>query len=48
LEWRVLEDDLAGIIPAEEIRRLKTLDEGAWARGERTLHVPTYFVWGCV
>jgi ubiquinone/menaquinone biosynthesis C-methylase UbiE len=46
LEWAVLEDDLAGSIPAEEIQHLKTLDAGARARGERALHVPTYFAWG--
>jgi hypothetical protein len=48
LEWAVLEYDLAGFVPAEEVRRLKVLDEQAWARGERILHVPTYFAWGRV
>lgn len=48
LEWAVLEADLAGSVSAEEIRRLKTVDEEAWARGERVLHVPTYFAWGIV
>jgi hypothetical protein len=48
LEWAVLEADLAGRIPVQEIQRLKTLDEQAWARGERSLHVPTYFAWGQV
>lgn len=48
IEWGVLENDLAGIIPSEEIQRLKKLDENAWARGERILHVPTYFAWGRV
>jgi len=46
LEWLVLEADLAGQVPAEELSRLKTLDEQAWQRGERVLHVPTYFAWG--
>ena len=46
LEWAVLEADLAGSIPAEEILRLKHLDEEAWRRGERVLYVPTYFAWG--
>jgi hypothetical protein len=32
----------------EEIQRLKELDESARARGERVLHVPTYFAWGRV
>jgi len=48
LEWAVLEADLAGHIPNQEIQRLKALDGQAWARGERILHVPTYFVWGRV
>ena len=45
---QVLEADLAGMVPVEEIRRLKRLDEDAWSRGERLLHVPTYFAWGRV
>jgi SAM-dependent methyltransferase len=48
LEWAVLEADLAGRIPNQEIQRLKILDEKAWARGERSLHIPTYFAWGRV
>ena len=46
LEWAVLESDLAGLVPGEEIQKMKSLDEAAWARGERRLHVPTYFAWG--
>ena len=46
LEWAVLEADLAGRIPAEEIQRLKSLDKAAWESGERVLYVPTYFAWG--
>ena len=46
LEWAVLEADLAGFIPTEEIQKMKTLDEQAWERGERVLFVPTYFAWG--
>jgi SAM-dependent methyltransferase len=48
MEWDVLESDLAGSISAEEIQRMKNLDETAWTRGERILHVPTYFAWGKV
>jgi SAM-dependent methyltransferase len=47
-EWAVLENDLAGRLPPEEIGRLRRLDEIAWARGERLLEVPTYFAWGQV
>jgi ubiquinone/menaquinone biosynthesis C-methylase UbiE len=48
IEWAVLEDDLAGFVPAEEIQHLKKADQAARARGERILHVPTYFAWGRV
>jgi ubiquinone/menaquinone biosynthesis C-methylase UbiE len=46
LEWAVLENDLAGLVPLEEVRRLKGIDAQAWAQGKRLLHVPTYFAWG--
>jgi SAM-dependent methyltransferase len=45
-EWAVIESDLAGFIPQEDIHRMKKLDQQARARGERELHVPTYFAWG--
>jgi ubiquinone/menaquinone biosynthesis C-methylase UbiE len=45
-EWDVIEADLAGFIPDEEIQKMKSLDEEAWERGNRILHVPTYFAWG--
>jgi ubiquinone/menaquinone biosynthesis C-methylase UbiE len=45
-EWKVLESDLAGIAPDEEIRKLKNLDEQARKRGERMLQIPTHFAWG--
>jgi len=48
LEWAVLEDDLADLVPVEEIQHLKKIDRAAWACGERTLHIPTYFAWGRV
>lgn len=48
LEWDVLEDDLAGMIPPEEIQRMKTLDRQAWQQGIRKLVVPTYFAHGVV
>ena len=46
IEWAVLESDLTGFVPVEDIQRLKKIDQAAWARGERILHVPTYFAWG--
>lgn len=48
LEWAVLEADLAGLIPPQEIHRLKLLEQQAWGRGNRVLFVPTYFAWGRV
>jgi len=46
LERAVMEADLAGLVPAAEIQRLKRLDEAAWGRGERVLQVPTYWMLG--
>lgn len=48
LEWEVLESDLEGRVSAQELRKMKKLDQQAWERGERVLHVPTYFAWGRV
>lgn len=45
-EWAVLESDVAGLMPDDEIRRFKMLDEQARLRGERVLKVPSYFAWG--
>jgi SAM-dependent methyltransferase len=45
-EWEVIESDLAGFVPGEDIHRMKYLDQQARAQGERVLHVPTYFAWG--
>ena len=46
IEWAVIESDLAGFIPKDEIHKMKTLDRQARTRGERILYVPTYFAWG--
>ena len=46
IEWAVLESDLAGSVPSDEIQKMKRLDQQAWKRGERKLYVPTYFAWG--
>jgi ubiquinone/menaquinone biosynthesis C-methylase UbiE len=45
-EWAVIESDLAGFIPGDELHKMKQLDQQARAHGERVLHVPTYFAWG--
>ncbi len=46
IEWAVIESDLAGYIPQDEIQKMKKLDQQARARRERMLYVPTYFAWG--
>lgn len=46
IEWAVIESDLAGSIPSNDLHKMKMLDQQARARGERVLHVPTYFAWG--
>jgi SAM-dependent methyltransferase len=53
LEWRVLRDDLAGLVSSGEISRmrldqLQNIDRQAWQRGERVLFVPTFYAWGRV
>lgn len=48
MEWAVLVSDLAGFVSVEDIQKMKALDDGAWERGERVLHVPTHFAWGQV
>ena len=45
-EWDVIEADLTGMLPAEEIQKMRVLDEEAWGRGERVLHVPVFFAAG--
>ncbi|GAB4488501.1 MAG: hypothetical protein Fur0016_14270 [Anaerolineales bacterium] len=48
LEWDVLQADLAGYLPAQDIEKMKELDETAWRTGQRVLFVPTFFAWGRV
>jgi SAM-dependent methyltransferase len=45
-EWETIEADLTGIIPDENIQKMKRLDFAAWERGERVLYVPTHYLWG--
>ena len=45
-EWAVLAADLEGRVSAQELCKMRKLDKQAWERGERVLHVPTYFAWG--
>jgi SAM-dependent methyltransferase len=48
MEWRVLENDLQGMISTERLHELRNIDAAAWAHGERILFVPTFFAVGQV
>ncbi len=48
LEWDVLEADLAGHLPAQDIQKMRKLEQAAWETGQRVLFVPTFFAWGRV
>ena len=48
MEWAVIEADLAGMVPSEDLHKMKILDQQARVRSERKLYVPTYFAWGRV
>ena len=45
-EWDTLQTDLRGRVPNSTIRKMKKIDAEAWARGERILDIPTYYLWG--
>jgi SAM-dependent methyltransferase len=47
-EWNVLEADLAGTVPEQDLNKLRLADARAWSLGTRRLHVPTYFACGQV
>jgi SAM-dependent methyltransferase len=47
-EWRVLERDLAGRVPADELAFLREREAQARASGARALYVPTFYAYGRV
>jgi SAM-dependent methyltransferase len=47
-EWRVLENDLAGLLSAAEIGALRKHDRAARENGSRLAFVPTFYAWGRV
>ncbi|NPV75950.1 MAG: methyltransferase domain-containing protein [Anaerolineae bacterium] len=47
-EWAVLEADLAGMIPQDELVTLRRIDAAAWQKGERILFVPTFYAYGTI
>ena len=48
IEWEVIESDIQGWVPAQDLQRMKAMDQAAREKGTRFLHVPTYFAWGRV
>jgi ubiquinone/menaquinone biosynthesis C-methylase UbiE len=48
MEWAVLENDLAGRIPAKDIQHMKNIDLQTRQDGSRVLFVPTFYAWGRV
>jgi SAM-dependent methyltransferase len=47
-EWRVLEKDLAGRVPADELAALRERDAHARRAGARALVVPTFYAYGYI
>jgi SAM-dependent methyltransferase len=45
-EWEVLETDLQGMLPDQELSKLRQIDLLAWQSGERLLFVPTFYAIG--
>jgi hypothetical protein len=45
-EWAIRERDLAGLLTAGEMRRLRALDRQALVEGKRILYVPTFYALG--
>ena len=45
-EWEMRRRDLAGLISAQEMDRLRVADGQAMETGRRMLFVPTFYAWG--
>ncbi|MDY6876979.1 MAG: methyltransferase domain-containing protein [Chloroflexota bacterium] len=45
-EWAMRARDLAGLVPPEELCRLRSADHQALAGGQRTLFIPTFYALG--
>ena len=48
LEWAVMQFDLEGMLPHEDIEKMRSQETTLWERGERVLFVPTFYAWGRV
>jgi ubiquinone/menaquinone biosynthesis C-methylase UbiE len=46
LEWSVTEADLATSLSTRELENFRRIDAEAWEKGERVLHVPTFYACG--
>jgi ubiquinone/menaquinone biosynthesis C-methylase UbiE len=47
-EWKVLKDDLAGMLNKAELQALQNHDLKARQQGSRIVYVPTFYAWGTV
>jgi SAM-dependent methyltransferase len=45
-EWAVLESDLHGILPDQELAHYRQVNQAAWQAGNRVLFVPTFYAIG--
>jgi SAM-dependent methyltransferase len=45
-EWQVIQSDMQGFIPEQQLNALQVIDALAWQNGERILYVPTFYAWG--
>lgn len=45
-EWRTLRQDLAAVVPAEDLDGYQQIDAQAWRAGQRVLFVPTFYAAG--
>jgi SAM-dependent methyltransferase len=45
-EWAMRERDLAGLLPLEDLRHLRSVDRQALETGKRVLFVPTFYALG--
>ena len=47
-EWKILEEDLGGVLSKTELRALKEHDRNTRNIGSRLTYVPTFYAWGKV
>ncbi|MBN2677207.1 MAG: methyltransferase domain-containing protein [Anaerolineaceae bacterium] len=47
-EWQMIEHDMVGCLPPDELTRFKRIDMAAWVDGTRVLYIPTFYAIGKV